>query len=101
VGLSLFVLIGNPLVVLIIMGMLGYTKKTSFKAGLAVAQVSEFSLIFMSMGLESGKLDKQAVSLVTLVGFITIAFSSYMIIYADKLYIILQKKYCRIPSLLR
>ena len=28
--LSLFVLIGNPLIVLVIMGLLGYKKKTSF-----------------------------------------------------------------------
>ena len=31
--LSLFVLIGNPLIVMIIMGSMGFTKKTGFKAG--------------------------------------------------------------------
>ena len=33
--LSLFVLIGNPLIVMVIMGSLGFTKKTGFKAGLS------------------------------------------------------------------
>ena len=47
VGLSAFVLIGNPIIVMTIMGVLGYKRKTSFNAGLAVAQISEFSLIFM------------------------------------------------------
>ncbi|MFH1364213.1 MAG: cation:proton antiporter, partial [Candidatus Aenigmatarchaeota archaeon] len=42
---SLFVLIGNPIIVMVIMGALRYTKRNSFFAGLSVAQISEFSLI--------------------------------------------------------
>ena len=34
---SLFVLIGNPLIVLAIMGLMGYRKRTGFLAGLTVA----------------------------------------------------------------
>jgi predicted Kef-type K+ transport protein len=55
--LSLFVLIGNPLIVLIIMGIMGYRKRTGFLAGLTVAQISEFSLIFMAMGITLGHVD--------------------------------------------
>ena len=44
-ALSLFVLIGNPLIVMAIMGTMGYRKRTGFLAGLTVAQISEFSLI--------------------------------------------------------
>lgn len=84
--LSAFVLIGNPIIVMVIMGLLGYTRKTSFKAGLVVAQISEFSLIFILLGHANGQVSSQAVSLVTIVGMITIALSSYMIIYADSLY---------------
>jgi predicted Kef-type K+ transport protein len=54
VVLSLFVLIGNPLIVLAIMGYMGYRKRTGFLAGLTVAQISEFSLIFMAMGITIG-----------------------------------------------
>jgi Kef-type K+ transport system membrane component KefB len=91
--LSIFVLIGNPIIVMVIMGLLGYTRKTSFKAGLAVAQISEFSLIFMLVGLEHGQVTKQAVSLVTIVGIITIALSSYMIIYADGLFAFFERHF--------
>jgi len=84
--LSLFVLIGNPLIVLAIMGALGYRKRTGFLAGLTVAQISEFSLIFMAMGLSLGHVDDRAVGLVTLVGLITIAASVYMILYSHTLY---------------
>jgi len=37
--LSLFVLIGNPLIVLLLMGILGYDKKTAFFTGLNIANI--------------------------------------------------------------
>ena len=86
VVLSLFVLIGNPLIVLIIMSWMGYTTRTGFLAGLTVAQISEFSLIFMAMGLTLGHVEGSAVGLVTLVGLVTIAMSVYMITYSQQLY---------------
>ncbi len=85
-ALSLFVLIGNPLIVLLIMGAMGYRKRTGFLAGLTVAQISEFSLIFMAMGLTLGHVLPASVGLVTLVGLITITLSTYMIIYSQTLY---------------
>lgn len=84
--LSLFVLVGNPLIVFILMNILGYKNKTSFMAGLTVAQISEFSLILITLGFSLGHLDQQVVTLITLVGIITIAGSSYFIIFADKIY---------------
>lgn len=83
---SLFVLIGNPLIVVIIMGVMGYRKRTGFLAGLTVAQISEFSLIFMAMGLTLGHVTTESLGLVTLVGLITIAISVYMITYSHPLY---------------
>ncbi|KFI08507.1 cation:proton antiporter [Massilia sp. BSC265] len=84
--LSLFVLVGNPLIVLAIMGRMGYRKRTGFLAGLTVAQISEFSLIFMAMGMAMGHVDADALGLVTLVGLVTIALSVYMITWSHELY---------------
>lgn len=84
--LSLFVLIGNPLIVFILMNLLGYRKRTSFMAGLTVAQISEFSLILMAVGLSMGHISQSAVSLITLVGIITISGSTYLVLYADQIY---------------
>ncbi len=84
--LSLFVLIGNPLIVLIIMSVMGYRKRTGFLAGLTVAQISEFSLIFMAMGVTIGHVAEEALGLVTLVGLVTIAASTYMITFSHQLY---------------
>jgi len=88
--LSLFVLIGNPLIVLAIMGYMGYRKRTGFLAGLTVAQISEFSLIFMAMGVTIGHVTEEAMGLVTLVGLVTIALSVYMITWSHKLYDLLE-----------
>ena len=84
--LSLFVLSGNPLIVLAIMGAMGYPKRTGFLAGLTVAQISEFSLIFMAMGVAIGHVADDALGLVTLVGLVTIAASTYMITYSHWIY---------------
>lgn len=83
---SLFVLIGNPLIVMVIMGVLGYRKRTGFLAGLTVAQVSEFSLILGAVGVSLGHIDRETMGLITLVGLITISASTYMIIYSHQLY---------------
>lgn len=83
---SLFVLIGNPIIVLLIMGLMGYRKRTSFLAGLTVAQISEFSLIFAGLAMAVGHIDKDIVGLITLVGLITIGLSTYLILYSHQIY---------------
>ena len=84
--LSLFVLIGNPLIVMAIMGAMGYRKRTGFLAGLTVAQISEFSLILGALGVSRGHIDADTMGLITLVGLITISASTYMILYSHPLY---------------
>jgi Kef-type K+ transport system membrane component KefB len=86
---SLFVLVGNPLIVMAIMGYMGYRKRTGFLAGLTVAQISEFSLILAALGLSLGHLGQDTVGLITLVGLITISVSTYMILYSHPLYALL------------
>lgn len=84
--LSLFVLVGNPLIVFLLMNLLGYHKRVAFMSGLTVAQISEFSMILVALGKEVGYLGDEVISLITLIGLGTIALSSYMILYADGLY---------------
>ena len=83
---SFFVLIGNPIIVLVIMGLMGYRRRTSFLAGLTVAQISEFSLIVAALGLSIGHITNETVGLITLVGVVTIFVSTYMILYSGNLY---------------
>ena len=89
--LSLFVLILKPFIVFILMNLLGYKTKQGFQTGVSLAQISEFSLILAGLGFSVGALDKQTVSLITLSGLITIAVSSYFILYSDAIYPYLEK----------
>lgn len=84
--LSLFVLIGNPIIIMVIMGLIGYRRRTSFLAGLTVAQISEFSLILVFLGNRLGHISDQIVSLTTMVGAITFTLSTYMIMNGNYLY---------------
>lgn len=84
--LSFFVLIGNPIIVMIIMGVMGYKRRTSFLAGLTVAQISEFSLILVFLGNRLGHVEASIISLTTMVGAITFTFSTYMIMNGNYLY---------------
>jgi len=83
---SAFVLIGNPLIVVVIMAAMRYPVRVGFLAGLTVAQISEFSLILAALGLSLGHITSATVSLITVVGLITIGCSTYMILYSQQLY---------------
>src|SRR3989344_1768079 len=83
--LSLFILIGNPLIVIAIMLTLGFRNRTSFLASVTVAQISEFSLILMAVGLTFSHVTSEMVALVAAVGIVTITLSSYLILYGDKM----------------
>lgn len=84
--LSLFVLLGNPVIVFILVILFGYSSKTGFLSGLTVSQISEFSLILALIAKEAGFLSSTEVSLITLVAVITITASTYLIIYGEKIY---------------
>jgi Kef-type K+ transport system membrane component KefB/voltage-gated potassium channel Kch len=93
--LSLFILIGNPFAIMVLMGMMGYSKKTGFMAGLTVAQISEFSLILIALVVRTGQLPQEILSFITVIALITMAGSTYMIIYSEVLY----EKFKKILSL--
>jgi Kef-type K+ transport system membrane component KefB len=85
-ALSLFVLIGNPLIFMLIIARMGYGERTSFLTSVTVAQISEFSFIFAAVGLATGLIDESILSLIAIVGIVTIGASSYMILYNAQLY---------------
>lgn len=86
VVLSLFVLVGKPVIVMAIMGVMGYKRRVGFFTGLTAAQISEFSLIFIALALSLGNVDSDAMGLVTMVGLITIGISTYLIVYARAIF---------------
>jgi Kef-type K+ transport system membrane component KefB len=84
--LSGFVLIGNPLIVMFIMRLLGYHPRTGFLCGTTVAQISEFSFIVIIAGIAVGHVNESILALSTAVGIITITASSYLIEHNERIY---------------
>ena len=90
--LSAFVLTLKPLIVSFIMGGLGYRKRTSFLTGISLAQISEFSLIVVFLGVSIKQIPASIVSLVTLIGAITFVVSTYMITDSHRLYMMFHRQ---------
>ncbi len=89
--LTAFVLIIKPFIVMLIMGIYGYRKKTGFLAGITTAQLSEFSLVLATVGLKLGHINGEIVSIITAVTIISIAVSIYLMMYADGIFRIIQR----------
>lgn len=90
--LSIVVIIIKPVIIMTILGFMEYTKHTSFKAGIAMAQVSEFSLVFALLAFREELLSQEVVTVLTLTALVSIAISSYLIIYTDSLYSHFEKR---------
>ncbi len=87
----LFVLIIKPIITMIVLGILGHARKNNFLTGISLGQISEFSFIVITIGIASGYIkDPTILSMITLLGLITIAGSSYFIVYGEKLYAIIK-----------
>lgn len=84
--ISALVMVLKPLLTLTGLGLLGYTKQTSFKAAVHLSQISEFSIILIVLAASTGLASSHVVTVMTLVALITIVLSTYLMQYDEKLY---------------
>lgn len=91
---SLFVvIIVKPWSVLFSMGLLGYTKRTSFKAAVSLAQISEFSLVLSALALSEGRIGADVAASLTIVALVSIATSTYASVFDDGLFGFFENKF--------
>jgi Kef-type K+ transport system membrane component KefB len=88
---TLIVVLVKPFFILCSLGFLGYTKRTSFLTATTLSQVSEFSIIFVILGYQKGLVGHEMVSLLTFIALVSIAISTYLVTYSDKVYAIFQQ----------
>ena len=82
-----FVLVIKPIITMIILGFLWHARKNNFLTWISLWQISEFSFLIITMGITSWYIkDPTILSMLTLVGLITIAGSSYSIVYGERMY---------------
>ena len=86
VALSAFVLVGKPAILMALIPRFGYGQRVSFMAALTLGQISEFSFIVAAMAVGAGLADESLVSIIGLVGVITIGVSAALIQAADGVY---------------
>jgi Kef-type K+ transport system membrane component KefB len=87
---SLFVIIVKPIMVTFLTGFQGFRRKVSFLSAVNFTQVSEFSIIVLMAGIKNG-LNDSVVSLITIVSLVSITVSSYLILYGQRIFPLLQK----------
>lgn len=80
-----FVLFIKPLVVFFTLSGMGYRARTNFFTGVSLAQVSEFSFVIAALGVKFGHIGNEVVAVISLVGALSILFSSYFIMHVEKL----------------
>ena len=84
--LSIFILVGNSVILYFIFRFFKFTRKNSFLAGITAAQVSEFGFVILFTGKQAGYFENELVQIFTLVAITTIFISSYLIVYSKKVY---------------
>lgn len=84
--LSIFILIGNPLILYILFRKLKFTRRNSFLSGVTAAQVSEFGFVVLFAGRQAGHIVGDEIFIFTAVALTTIFVSSYMITYSEQIY---------------
>jgi len=89
---SVFVLLGKFLIILLTASFFGYSEKTSFLSASSLSQISEFSLILVALGVASGKIGNEILTLTILLAMITMTLTSYFIKYDDAFYYFFSKK---------
>lgn len=94
--LSWFVLLIKPIIVDLILWSMWHTRKNSFLTWLSIWQISEFSFLFIWMGISTWVInDPEVLSIITLTWLVTITISSYYILHGEKRYPKI-RKYLRI-----
>lgn len=89
--LSILVMLIKPVIITAILAQMKYTTLTSFKAAIHLSQISEFSIILITVAAGYNLIDEKSTPLITLVALITIALSTYLMNADDKLYEIFKK----------
>jgi voltage-gated potassium channel Kch len=75
-----------------VLAVFGFKKRTAFMTSICLAQISEFSLIIVRLGYDKGHIGADVFSLTILSAIITIALTSYLVKYDDKLYAFIGRK---------
>lgn len=84
--LTMFVVVVNPLLVTTLLILAGYKKRTAFLSGLAMGQLSEFSLILLTALSSSQLIESSLLPVFTLTAMFSMALSGFVLFRSETLY---------------
>jgi Kef-type K+ transport system membrane component KefB len=84
-ALALFGLLAKPALIAALLARQGFGGRTAFLCGLTLGQISEFSFVLGAMALSAGLIERSTISVVGVLGLLTMGGSSYMILYGERL----------------
>ena len=82
----ILVILVKPFMLMNLVNLFGYTKKTSFLTGINLSQVSEFALIITALGRGLGQISDSVFTLTIMLAISTIVLSSYVLKYDSLIY---------------
>ena len=84
-------LIIKPIIITLITALFGFGKRTSFLVGSSLAQMSEFSLIIISLPFISLNLSPSIFSMIIFITIITMTLTSYTIKFEERIYLVISR----------
>ncbi len=80
------IIILKPLIILVIISLFNYEKRTGFLTAISLGQISEFSLILISTGMALGYVNQEILSMTVIFAVVSITLTTYFIEYDNLLY---------------
>ena len=80
------VIILKPILIMFVVRLFGFKKRTAFLTGNSLAQTSEFSFIIVTMGFALGHLSSELFSTLILLTILSMSITTYFITYEKSLY---------------
>ncbi len=88
--LVIFSLAGKPLFFMFALTWFGYKRHSLFQAAVGLSQVSEFSLIMLSLALSKGQVGQPVLSTIALTVVVTMSVSTFTITNSERIYALLK-----------
>lgn len=91
--LSALVILLKPVLVMVVMRLFKYTKRTSFRVGVNLSQISEFSIILAVVATAADIIDEKLTAIITLIALLTITISTYLMQYDTAIFAALERRF--------
>ncbi len=84
-ALFLLVTVVKPLIIMIVVSLFGYHRKTAFLTGMFLGNISEFSLIIAAQGLALGQVSQPLFTIIIVLALLSIGMTEYFAVFSSNI----------------